>query len=123
MRDVAAPNRWKRAAAALCMTLVLGAFSPARSQSFGPPQPPSSRVLPIPAPGTHRLIRVGPQALISEDDHGRLTMVDESTAPPRVGRSLVTTTAFFSILGFGALLRFDGSYAVEQATGPGLLPP
>jgi hypothetical protein len=32
---------------------------------------------PPPPPGTSRLISIGPQALVSEDDHGKLTMVDE----------------------------------------------
>ena len=32
---------------------------------------------PPPPPGTSRLISIGPQALVREDDHGKLTMVDE----------------------------------------------
>jgi hypothetical protein len=32
---------------------------------------------PWPAPGTHRLIRIGPEVVVSEDDHGRLSMVEE----------------------------------------------
>ena len=32
---------------------------------------------PPPPPGTSRLISIGPQALVREDDHGILTMVDE----------------------------------------------
>jgi hypothetical protein len=105
------------------MVLILGALSAARAETFGPPQPPASRTLPLPAPGTHRLIRVGPQALIREDDRGRLSMVDESTPPPKAGRSLVTTTAFFSILGFGALLTFGSPNNVGFEAGRAVLPP
>ena len=32
---------------------------------------------PPPPPGTSRLISIGPQALVREDEHGNLTMVDE----------------------------------------------
>ena len=32
---------------------------------------------PLPPPGTSRLIEIGPQALVREDDHGKLTMADE----------------------------------------------
>jgi hypothetical protein len=124
MREVAPPNRrWKRAVVALCMALILGMLAPARAETFGPPRPPVSRTLPLPPPGTHRLIRVGPQALIREDDRGRLSMVDESTPPPKVGRSLVTTTAFFSILGFGALLTFGAPNNVGYEAGRAVLPP
>jgi hypothetical protein len=35
-----------------------------------------------PPPGTSRLIRVGPQALLSEDDQGNLSMAEEPE-PPR----------------------------------------
>jgi hypothetical protein len=123
MREVAPSVGWKRAIAAVCMGVLLGAFAPARAETFGPAQPPASRTLPLPAPGTQRLIRVGPQALIREDDRGRLSMVDESTPPPRVGRSLVTTTAFFSILGFGALLTFGSPNNVGFEAGRTVLPP
>ena len=33
---------------------------------------------PPPPPGTSRLISIGPQALVREDDHGKLTMVDDT---------------------------------------------
>jgi hypothetical protein len=118
MGQVVPPRRWKRASAAVCLSLILGAVSPARGEVFGPPVPESnSRTLPLPAPGTERLIRIGPQALIREDEHGRLSMVDESTPPPKVGRSLVTTTAFFSIMGFGALLMLGDPYYVGFESG------
>lgn len=51
----------------LCLGLAVLVAQPARADETEP----------WPAPGTHRLIRIGPEALVSEDDHGRLSMVEE----------------------------------------------
>ncbi|HLW79887.1 MAG TPA: hypothetical protein VKU44_09850 [Terriglobia bacterium] len=60
--------------AAWCMALIGPVVHPAsaeeqtiRADAREPPPPP----------GTSRLISIGPQALVREDDHGNLTMVDE----------------------------------------------
>jgi hypothetical protein len=43
----------------------------------------------LPPPGTTRLIRIGPQALVSEDEHGNVTMVDEPAPKAQRGKALV----------------------------------
>jgi hypothetical protein len=60
--------------AASCMALLGPVVQPARAepQTIG-----ADATEPPPPPGTSRLISIGPQALVSEDDHGNLTMVDE----------------------------------------------
>lgn len=60
--------------AAWCMALIGPVIHPASAEEqtirADATQPP-------PPPGTSRLISIGPQALVREDDHGDLTMVDE----------------------------------------------
>jgi hypothetical protein len=51
------------------------------------------RTEPPPPSGMYRLIRIGPQALVLEDEHGSVTMVDEPA--PRVKRG----TALGAFLG------------------------
>ena len=69
---------------------------------------------PPPPPGTSRLISIGPQALIREDDHGKLTMVDEPE-PQRskfqvVGIMLGAMTA-------GVVIVFSPAYRTGGANG------
>jgi hypothetical protein len=62
-------NAWARVLSVLCLGLTLLLAPPARADD--------DRGRDLPPPGTTRLIRLGPQALVSEDEHGNLTMVDE----------------------------------------------
>lgn len=69
---------------------------------------------PLPPPGTSRLISIGPQALVREDDHGHLTMVDDPE-PQRsklqvVGIMLGTMTA-------GVVIVFSPAYRTDGPNG------
>ena len=56
----------------------LGLTGPVVQPARAEPQPiRGAETEPLPPPGTFRLISIGPQALVREDDHGKLTMVDE----------------------------------------------
>ena len=116
MAKVVPSNRWMRAIAILVMVLLLQASSAARADGPRPATQTSGQTEPLPPPGTHRLIRIGPQALVSEDDHGRYTMVDEPTAKPSVTRDLATATVFFSLIGFGVFWSLDGENGLTRET-------
>lgn len=64
------PFARKRRARVLAMGLWLGLM-------VGPAPAPRAEGAPVPPTGAHRLIRIGPQALISEDETGKVSMVDE----------------------------------------------
>jgi hypothetical protein len=68
---------WRCAVGAASLLLVLQLSSPARGEGTTVPAQTHSQRAPLPRPGTYRLIRIGPQALVKEDDRGRITMVDE----------------------------------------------
>jgi hypothetical protein len=106
MTRLASSRRWTRAVAAAGLVLALRGASPAHADGPSPPAQTSDRRLPLPPPGTHRLIRIGPQMLVSEDDQGRVTMVDEPTDQPRRGRSLAGVAAVLGVFS-GSLLLFE----------------
>ena len=60
--------------AASCVALTGPVVRPASAE---PPAIRADGTEPPPPPGTSRLISIGPQALVREDDHGNLTMVDD----------------------------------------------
>jgi hypothetical protein len=95
--------------AALFAVVTLRAVGPARAD-VGVPAQTSGRALPPPPAGTHRLIRIGPQALVREDEHGRVELVDEASAPPPLGRALTATV----VLGLFGLGLAGGIWAGEQ---------
>jgi hypothetical protein len=100
----------KRAGAiAVGLVLVLQgrpAASPDLQQ--GAPPPTTEHALrPLPPPGTERLIRIGPQALVVEDDQGRVTMADEPADEPRGGRALALMTRVFGVLGAGFVFELQ----------------
>ena len=59
---------WRRALAVAGLGLTLAFVGPARAEDRTEPPPP---------PGTERLIRLGPEAVVLEDDQGNISMVDE----------------------------------------------
>ena len=83
-----ARSKWARAAVALCMGLAVSLAASARAGDRTEPPPP---------PGMYRLIRIGPQALVLEDEHGAVTMADE--APPRVKGEAVLGVFFGMAVG------------------------
>jgi hypothetical protein len=91
-------NAWARVVAALWLGLTVLLAPAARADDKASDLPP---------PGTHRLIRLGPQALVSEDEHGNVTMVDEEAPEHIRGRAL----------GFVLGLLFGG-VAGELLAGP-----
>jgi hypothetical protein len=106
MRNLALTKRWTRAIAAAGLVSVLHVAAPARADAPGPPPETSSKLLPLPPPGTHRLIRIGPGALVEEDDHGRVTMVDETAPAWRRGQGLVGAALVMGIFSGGAVFFF-----------------
>jgi hypothetical protein len=96
--------------------LVLRGSAPARADVPAQDEPvqTNGKALPLPAPGTHRLIRIGPQALVMEDDRGQFTMVDEADAetPEKAekgkrGQSALGASVMMAILSAGALWFFQ----------------
>ncbi|HSY41555.1 MAG TPA: hypothetical protein VLA79_18580 [Polyangia bacterium] len=62
---------------------------------------------PAPPPGASRLISIGPQALVREDDHGNLTMVDEPE--PQSSKSQVAGIMLGAMTA-GVLVVFSATY-------------
>ena len=96
-------------AAASCLVLnspVVRAASPQQQSTRG------DETQPPPPPGTFRLISIGPQALVREDDQGNLTMVDE--AEPTRSRSRVASIMLGAMTA-GVLFAFYGDL------GPGVV--
>lgn len=110
---------WTRALTAGVLICALATAGPARADVPGPPGPTNSKLLPLPAPGTHRLIRIGPQALVSEDDRGQVTFVDEAAIEPKAkrGESIVAASVMLGLLGAGAIL-FLGPSELTARPGP-----
>jgi hypothetical protein len=54
-----------------------------------------------------RLIRIGPQALVWQDENGRVTMVDEPEQRPSVGKDLTSLGGIFGVLGAGLFLLLE----------------
>lgn len=80
MMTSARSKRWTAALAASSLGLTLLAGSPAGATSVSKRrQPPAAR-----------LIRIGPQALVSQDEHGRVTMVDEPASDASGGSGRAT---------------------------------
>jgi hypothetical protein len=112
-------KKWTRAIGAAALILTLHAAAPARAEIPGAPPQSGAQTLPLPPSGTKRMIRIGPQALVQEDDHGRVKMADEPTTQPRPGRSFIATSALFGILGVGAYLMLQGAPGVSlDLSGP-----
>lgn len=113
MSTVAPSSRWACAVVAASMVLTLHAGAPARADVPDDSQETSARVartLPLPAPGTDRLIRIGPQALVVQDDRGRVTMADEP-APPRFrARNVAIGLASMVVIGAGVFLALESQY-------------
>ena len=107
MKKVAPARRWTRALAALGLILALqigSAGAPARADGSGPPPPTASKLYPLPAPGTHRLIRIGGQEVVIEDDQGRITPVDEPPPKPTRGQNVAAAATMMAIVTGGLLL-------------------
>jgi hypothetical protein len=117
MRKVAPPSmrtRWVRRLAAVVVALVAGrAAAPAvaRAEVGVSAQASERSVSPLPRPGTERLIRIGPQALVREDDRGRLQMDDETRGPARLGRGMAAATEVLGLIGLGVA---GGLWSAEQ---------
>ncbi len=70
---------------------------------------------PPPPPGTFRLISIGPQALVREDDHGHLTMVDD----PEPQRSkLKVAGIMLGAMTAGVVIAFYGDLGPGVIGGP-----
>jgi hypothetical protein len=107
---------WKRAVGVGCLLLALQVSLPAHADDCTGPAPPNEQVESLPPPGTCRLIRIGPEALVSEDDRGRITMVDEPEQQPRRGRGLAAVV--IGILTAGVVVTLDLN-ELHSATSPG----
>jgi hypothetical protein len=118
MTQVAPSKRWRRAVAAVSLVLALHAAPLARADA-----PTRSNVasLPLPAPGTERLVRLGPQVLLREDDQGHFEMVDEGARASGPGQSVRASMIMLGLLGVGAfsILRIEDGTALEAAVHAG----
>jgi hypothetical protein len=106
MKTIAPSKRWTRGAAGVGLALTLRVASPARAEFPMPPDEVHERAQPAPAAGARHLIRLGPEVLLEEDEHGRVRAVDEPPPKPRPGEALVGLTTLFGILAAGAYAEF-----------------
>jgi hypothetical protein len=99
MRTVAPARRWARAVAALSVLSILHAIAPAAH--------------------AERLLRIGPQALVVEDDRGHVTMADEPPPEEHNARRVAVGLASMFVIGAGAFLLLEGQYGYTlQLGGP-----
>ena len=87
----------------------------ARAGECSGPAQATERVESLPPPGTCRLIRIGPQVLVSEDDRGRFTMVDEPEEKPGRGRRVINVV--MGLLTAGAVLNVGRNDAIGSGYG------
>jgi len=95
-------TRWTRAFVAVALLLTLQVRAPARAACTAPEAPDASS-LPLPPPGTCRLIPIGPQMVLQQDSTGRLTIADEPP-PPEHSRRRNAAAFFLGLLAAGALV-------------------
>jgi hypothetical protein len=105
------PRSWARlgATVGLALGVSFGAPAWAEGQTQRPP----------PADGEHRLVRLGPQALVFEDNHGNVSMVDEPTPEPSRGQLLGAALGGMSGGLAGAMLYSGQDYVRISVYGSG----
>ncbi len=91
--------RSARLLAVASLILTLEVSSLARAERGAAAGEPDAQTLPLPPPGTQRLIHIGPQADVVEDDRGRLRMADEPPPKPRRGRSILSVLIVLAAAG------------------------
>lgn len=91
-----------RAVAAACLLLALQVVGPAHADPAAPPTARSPATLPLPPPGTTRLITIGPEMVLQQDSHGRIKMADEP--PPRRSRGRNAAVVLLGAVSAGAIL-------------------
>jgi hypothetical protein len=112
------PVGWVAAAVAALLLSLIPPFVPlARGQPPGPEAALSSPLKPaaasMPVGQRERLVRIGPQALVSIDEHGQPRMVDE--LEPEQGRAAVLIVVLVAALG-----GWVAPAGVPRVGGPGL---
>jgi hypothetical protein len=115
----ASSMRWRCAVGVFGLLLVLQVGSPARGDGPTVSAQTHAQRAPLPRPGTYRLIRIGPQALLKEDDRGRMTMVDE--LEHKVSRLEAVGVVTIGVLTAGAVLmlhRIELNGDVSVGAGP-----
>jgi hypothetical protein len=91
---------WTRAVAIACTLLTLEVAAPARADCTAAPAV-SATTLPLPPPGTCRLILIGPEMVLEQDETGRLTPADEP--PPKRSRRRNAAAIMLGLLTAGAV--------------------
>ena len=99
---------------ALLLALQVPLPAHAHDDCTGPVQA-AEQVQPLPPPGTCRLIRIGPQALVSEDDRGRFMMVDEPEEKPRRGQRVINV--LMGVVTAGAVLSLGRNELTSNVGG------
>ena len=92
---------WTRLVAAVCLLLTLEVAAPARADCTAVPAA-SAKTLPLPPPGTCRLISIGPEMVLEQDSNGQLTMAEEP--PPKRSRGRNAAVVLLGAVTAGALL-------------------
>src|SRR5207248_4732748 len=93
---------WTRAVALISLLLTLEVSASARADCTAPPAP-DAKTLPLPSPGTCRLIPIGPEMVLQQDSSGRLTIAEEPPPPPR-SRGRNAAAFFVGLLTAGAVI-------------------
>jgi hypothetical protein len=105
---------WRRAVTLVCLFLTLEAAPRARAECTAPPAP-DARTLPLPPPGTCRLIPIGPQMVLEQDSTGRLTTAEEPA--PKRSRGRNAATIILGALTAGAVLLLGRSEVTSRVGG------
>jgi hypothetical protein len=102
------------AVAALGLTLAFGGVAQAQGTEAH-----HDRTVPVPSAGTSRVIRLGPQAMVREDDRGNIQMVDEEQ--PKLTEARAAGAALGSVAGgvAGVILLEPRAIAAGSIYGAG----
>jgi hypothetical protein len=111
----------RRVLAIIGVVLGLHLAAPARADRGAVPAPRGGQSLPLPAPGSERLIRIGPEVDVIEDDHGRFRMADTSEPKRSPGRTMITV--LFGVVAAGAVLTLGRNELTSDVGGRAPGPP
>jgi hypothetical protein len=117
MSRLAPSKGWARVLAILGGALILHAASPTRAEIWRGPAAQEGMNLPRRPSGTDHLRRIGPQALVSEDEHGRVRMVDEPSARPSRRDVAVGMTTALGVFGVSGFLMLEGQPGLTLDVG------
>jgi hypothetical protein len=103
---------WTRAVAVACLLLTIQVAPAARADCGTAPQGAGATTLPLPPPGTCRLISIGPEMVLEQDSDGRLTMAEEP--PPKRSRGRNAAVILLGLATVGAVVTLGRNDATRR---------